>query len=226
MQEQQPEQAGQPEQPEQQRERTAEAGRSYVRVLGLTAGMFSLLQGLVAASSAQAAQSSVLAYQRSLVTDLHGGGVNIEPLLGPLLKLFAITYITDLLALAATLGFAWYAGRIVALLRGSDAGGAGAGTTVTAISSAVWLAVTLIAALLFHADGTIAWLIATLLLAGGSTQTGVLVTSPSPAFTAIQAVALLVQAFIGIGLALALGALAGRRGAEGRRTVAGVAAQG
>lgn len=223
MQEQQPEQVGQPEMP---RQGTVEAGRGYVRVLGLAAGMFSLLQALVAASSAQAAQSSVLAYQRSLVTDLHGGGVNIEPLLGPLLKLFAITYITNLLALVATLGFAWYAGRIVALLRGSDAGGAGAGTTVTAISSAVWLAVTLLAALLFHADGTIAWLIATLLLAGGSTQNGVLVTSPSPAFTAIQAAVLLVQAFVGIGLALALGALAGRRGSVGRRSAAGAAAQG
>lgn len=228
MQEQQPEQ---PEQHQLQRQRrgTAEAGQGYVRVLGLAAGMFSLLQALVAGSSAQAAQSSVLTYQRSLVTDLHGGGVNIEPLLGPLLKLFAITYITNLLALAATLGFAWYAGRIVALLRGGDpdgGGGASAGTTVTAISSAVWLVATLLVALLFHADGTIAWLIATLLLAGGSTQSSVLVTSPSAAFTAIQAAALLVQAFVGIGAALALGALAGRRGAESRRAIASAAAQG
>lgn len=223
MQEQQPEHAEQ--QPERQGT-AAVAGSGYVRVLGLAAGMFSLLQALVAASSAQAAQSSVLAYQRSLVTDLGGGGVNIEPLLGPLLKLFAITYVTNLLALAATLGFAWYAGRTVALLRRDDAGGAGAGTTVAAISSAVWLAVMLLAALAFHADGTIAWLVATLALAGRGAQNGVLVTAPGPAFTAIQAVALLVQALIGIGPTLALGALAGRRGAHGRRSMVRAAAQG
>lgn len=200
----------------ERRQRPAEVGRGYVYVLGLAAGLFSLLQALVAASSAQAAQSSVLAYQRSLVTDFNGGGVNIEPLLGPLLKLFAITYLTNLLALAATLGLAWYAGRTVALLRRSDAAGATTGIIVTAISSAVWLGATLLAALLFHADGTVAWLIATLALAGGSAQSGVLVTAPSPAFTAIQTVALLAQGLIGIGIALALGALAGRFGAEGR----------
>lgn len=206
--------------PEQHQEpqpqpRTGAAGQGYVRVLGLAAGLFSLLQALVAASAAQAAQSSVLAYQRSLVTDAGGGGVSIEPLLGPLLKLFAITYVTDLLALAATLGIAWYAGRIVTLLRGSGASGGSAGTTVTAISSAVWLVVTLLAALLFHSDGTIAWLIATLALLAGGPRSGVLVTAPSPAFAGIQAAALLVQAFVGIGPALALGALAGRLGAEG-----------
>lgn len=202
---------------EQQQEQQPEtAGRGYIYVLGLAAGMFSLLQALIAASAAQAAQSSVLAYQRSLITDANGGGVSIDPLLGPLLKLFAITYITDLLALAATLGFAWYAGRIVTLLRGTSAGGGGAGTTVTAISSAVWLVFTLLAALLFHSDGTIAWLIATLALLAGGAQSGVLVTAPSPAFVGIQATALLVQAFVGIGPALALGALAGRLGAEGR----------
>lgn len=209
--------------PERPSRPAAAAGSDYVRALGLAAGLFSLLQALIAASSAQAAQASVLAYQRSLVTDFNGGGVNIAPLLGPLLKLFAITYLTNLLALAATLGIAWYAGRTVALLRGSSAGGAGAGTTVTAISSAIWIAATLLAALVFHADGTIAWLIATLLLAGGSAQSGVLVTAPGPAFTAIQAAALLAQALIGIGTALALGALAGRMGAEGRRLAWGLA---
>lgn len=204
------------QQPPERPLRSVAPGSGYVRALGLAAGLFSLLQALIAASSAQAAQASVLAYQRSLITDFHGGGVNIAPLIGPLLKLFAITYITNLLALAATLGLAWYAGRTVALLRGNIAGGAGAGTTVTAISSAIWIAATLLAALLFHADGTIAWLIATLALAPGGAQTGVLVTAPGPAFTAIQAVALLAQALLGIGTALALGALAGRRGAERR----------
>ncbi len=204
-----------PERPPQPRR--AAPGNGYVLVLGLAAGMFSLLQALVAASTAQASQSSVLAYQRSLIADASGGGVSIDPLLGPLLKLFAITYVTDLLAFAATLGFAWYAGRIVTLLRGSSAGGAGAGTTVTAISSAVWLAVTLLVALLFHADGTIAWLIATLALLAGSAQSGVLITTPSPTFVGIQAAALLAQALVGIGPALAVGALAGRLGAEGRR---------
>ena len=208
MQEQQP-------QPEQQ-PRTAAAGQGYVYALGLAAGLFSLLQALVAASAAQATQSSVLAYQRSLVTDASGGGVSIEPLLGPLLKLFAITYITNLLSFAATLGIAWYAGRIVTLLRGSAASGGGAGTVVTAISSAVWLIVTLLAALLFHSDGTISWLIATLALLAGGAQSGVLVTAPSPAFAGIQAAVLLVHALVGIGPALALGALAGRLGAEGR----------
>jgi hypothetical protein len=194
----------------------AAAGQGYVRVLGLAAGMFSLLQALIAASAAQAAQSSVLAYQRSLVTDAVGGGVTIDPLVGPLLKLFAITYITDILAFVVTLGFAWYAGRIVALLRGGPEGSARAGTTVAAISSAVWLVVTLLAALLFHSDGTIAWLLATLALMIGGAQSGVLVTAPSPAFTGIQMVVLLVQAFIGIGPALALGAVAGHFGGVGR----------
>jgi hypothetical protein len=205
------------QQPEGQLQQQPEvAGRGYVRVLGLAAGGFSLLQALVAASAARSAQSSVLAYQRSLVTDYTGGGVSIDPLLGPLLKLFAITYVTNLMAFAVTLGFAWYAGRIAALLRGSIAGGAGAGTTVTAISSAVWLFVTLLAALLFHADGSIAWLIATLALTPGGAQSGLLITAPSPAFVGIQAAVLLVQAFVGIGPALALGALAGRLGAESR----------
>ncbi|MFI5274765.1 MAG: hypothetical protein ACHQ4H_17175 [Ktedonobacterales bacterium] len=194
--------------------------QQYATLLGFGAGMFALLQALIAASTAAASQASVLAYQHSLITDSAGGGVSIEPLIGPLVQLFAITYLTNLLSFAITLGFCWYAARIVVLLTGDQQRARNAALRVVAISTAVWLAVTLIAALLFRADGTIAWLVATALkLLGSGPTSGVLVTQPDGAFLAAQAALLLLQAAAGFAAAVVLAALAGRRGGESVRSV-------
>ncbi|HEU5438571.1 MAG TPA: hypothetical protein VFU88_04710 [Ktedonobacterales bacterium] len=187
-------------------------------LLGLAAAMFALLQALVAASAALAAQPAVLTVQQALVTDAAGGGVTFDLLAAPLVRMYAVTYLGAALSFGITLFFCWQAGRLSAALTGRPETGAQAGLRIVTISTAVWLAGTLVVALFLHADGTIAWLIATLLpLAGASASSGVpgglSVTHPSAAFVVIQLVALLVQALIGYLLALGLGALAGRLGA-------------
>lgn len=192
--------------------------RRNASLLGLAAAMFAMLQALVAASAALAAQPAVLSVQQAIVTDAAGGGVTFDLLATPLLRMYAVTYLGAAVSFGITLFFCWQAGRLSAVLTSGPEMGAQAGLRIVTISTAVWLVGTLVGAFFLHADGTIAWLIATLLpLARSSASSGVAsgisVTHPSGTFVAIQLVALLVQAVIGYLLALGLGAMAGRLGA-------------
>lgn len=197
----------------------AHEARRNATLLGLAAAMFALLQALVSASAALAAQPAVLSLQQALVTDATGGGVTFDLLAAPLLRMYAITYLGAAVSFGITLFFCWQAGRLAVLLTSGPEMGARLGMRVVTLSTAVWLAGMLVAELVLHADGTIAWLLATLLplaraSSGSSAPAGLSVTHPSAGFVAIQLVALLVQALIGYLPALGLGALAGRVGSS------------
>src|SRR5262249_25435018 len=168
-------------------------------LLGLAAAMFALLQALVAASAALAAQPAVLALQRSLAIDAAGGGVTFDLLAAPLLRMFTVTYLGAAVSLGITLFFCWQAGRVSAQVTAGPALAAAAGVRVVNLSTATWLAATLVTALLLHADGTIAWLVTTFLALAGSSgdaPRSITITSPDAAFVVIQTLLLLAQAVI------------------------------
>ena len=185
-----------------------------IRVLGLTAAMFSLLDLLIIGSTAGAARPAIISMQRSLVNYSQGGGVSIDQLGDPLLTLFLLTYGSALICLLITLGFCWYAGRIA---RQSGGQPGRAGTTVALISGLVWFIIGIPAILLTHADGTVSWLVATvgviLLSPTSPPLSAVYLTSPGGLYVLIQLGVLLLQLIIFFFFALSCGALAARIGA-------------
>ena len=191
----------------------ARAARRYDAALGLAAGLIALAQAAIAGSVASSSQASVLSMQQALVS---ASGTSFGPFVGPLVALFAFFYLTAGLTLLIALGICWYAGRVAALLTGGSRAGGSAGFRVSLLASAIWSIGTLVIAVVFHADASLAWLVATLALVitapSGRALAGVSVTQPGGAFVAIQVVALLVQVLVGAGIALALGTLAGRIG--------------
>ncbi len=104
--------------------------RNYTRVLGLTAGMFSLLHVLIAGSAAVSARPAIITLQRSLIDYAQGGGVSIDQLSDPLLRLFVVTYLSALISMLITLGFCWYAGRVAKENTGEARAAGRAGATV------------------------------------------------------------------------------------------------
>jgi hypothetical protein len=189
----------------------------YVWTIRLAAGMFTLLQVLIASSAAASAYPAVLTMQRSLVNYSEQGGVSIDQLGDPLFGLFLVTYVSALACVIVTLGFAWYAGRVVSEHGGGPAESARAGTSVALTSGLVWLFIGIPVALIAHADGTIAWLVATsgviLATPSGPPTTSVYVTSPGLPYLLIELVALLLQLALFLTFALPIGAIAGRIGA-------------
>ena len=192
----------------------ARAARHYDTALGLAAGLVALAQAAIAGSVALSTQASVLSLQQALVPV---GGTNFGPFIGALAVLFAFFYLTAGLSYLFALGICWYAGRVAALLTGDRRAGGAAGLHVSMLASAIWTIGTLVIAVVFHADGSLAWLFATLALViaapAGRVPVGVSVIQPGGAFLAIQVFALLLQALVGAGIALAFGMLAGRIGA-------------
>src|SRR5262249_13414715 len=122
-----------------------------------------------------------------------------------------------LTCLIITLGFAWYAGRVARENSGGSAGAARAGTSVALTTGLVWLFIGIPVVLITHADGTIAWLVATsgviLATPSGPPATPVYVTSPGLPYLLIELVALLLQLALFLTFALPIGAIAGRIGA-------------
>jgi hypothetical protein len=155
--------------------------------------------------------------QRSLVDYSEQGGVSIAQLGDPLLGLFLVTYLSALLCLTITLGFAWYAGRVVRENSGGTAGAARAGMSVALTTGLVWLFIGIPLILVTHADGTIAWLAATsgviLATPSGPPATSVFMTSPGLPYLLIELVALLLQLALFLTFVLPVGAIAGRMGA-------------
>jgi hypothetical protein len=190
-----------------------------IRVLGLTAAMFSLLGVLVVGSTAVAARPAIISMQRSLVNYSQNGGVSIDHLGDPLLTLFLLTYGSALICLLITLGFCWYAGRI-AKQSGGEPGRAG--TTVVFMSGLVWFIIGIPAVLLTHADGTISWLVATagviLLSPTSPPLSAVYLTSPGGLYFLIQLGALLLQFIVFFFFALSCGTLVARIGSSKTNT--------
>jgi hypothetical protein len=190
--------------------RTRLTARYVGRLVGLAGAVFSLLAVFVMAAAARENQTAILAMQQSLV---NGG----DPLLliGGLLPVFVATYASALLTCLISLGLAWYAGRVTAA-QTRHGGGSTAGLWVMLVSGAVWLVAALLAIIVFAADGTISWLLATVLyalVAPASNVSGAISSHPAPAYLGMQLVLFLVQAVAGAGAALGLGALAGGLGA-------------
>jgi len=172
---------------------------------------------LITCSAAASAYPAVLTMQRSLVNYSEQGGVSIDQLGDPLLRLFLVTYVSALVCVIITLGFAWYAGRVVRENSGGTAGAARAGMSVALTTGLVWLFIGIPLVLITHADGTIAWLVATsgviLATQSGPPATSVYVTSPGLPYLLIQLVALLVQVGLMLTFVLPAAAIAGRIGA-------------
>jgi hypothetical protein len=190
--------------------------RGYIRVLGLAAAMFSLLDLLVIGSAAVAARPAIITMQRSLVNYSQGGGVSIDQLADPLLGLFLITYVSALLCLVITLGFCWYAGRVTRENAGDASAATRAGVSITFTCGLVWIIIGIPAILLTQADGTVSWLIATvgviLVTLSGPPISSVYVTSPGGLYLVIQLAALLLQIGVFFGFTLSAGAIAARVG--------------
>jgi|GEM_PF-1929361 type IV secretory pathway TrbD component len=193
--------------------------RNYTRVLGLTAGMFSLLHVLIAGSAAVSARPAIITLQRSLIDYAQGGGVSIDQLSDPLLRLFVVTYLSALISMLITLGFCWYAGRVAKENTGEARAAGRAGATVALISGVVWFIVGIPAILFIHADGTVSWLVATVgvILAAPKAPplSAVYMTSPGGQFLLIQFAALLLQLIPCLLIVLGLGWVAGRIGGAG-----------
>src|SRR5260370_1283889 len=133
----------------------------YARALGYAAGAVAVLQALVAASIAAAHQPDVLALQRGLLEYRdNSGGPWVDPQLANLIPMVLAYYVTAAVSLAATLGFAWYAGRLTVLLGGSLRPAAAA-PRVAWVSWLCWVGATLLAVLVLRADATFSWAAAT-----------------------------------------------------------------
>src|SRR5260370_481908 len=133
----------------------------YARTLGYAAGAVAVLQALVAAFIAAAHQPEVLALQPGLLESRDSsGGRWVDPQLANLIPMVLAYYVTAAVSLAATLGFAWYAGRLTVLLGGSLRPAA-AGRRVAWISWLCWAVATLLAVLVLRADATFAGAAAT-----------------------------------------------------------------
>ncbi|PWT71775.1 MAG: hypothetical protein C5B60_10510 [Chloroflexi bacterium] len=189
----------------------------YIWTIRLAAGMFTLLQVLITSSAAASASPAMLTMQRSLVDYSEQGGVSIDQLGDPLFGLFLVTYAGALLCLIITLGFAWYAGRVVRENSGGTAGAARAGMSVALTTGLVWLFIGIPLIVVTHADGTIAWLVATtgviLATPSGPPTTSVFMTSPGLPYLLIELVALLLQLALFLTFVLPASAIAGRMGA-------------
>src|SRR5262249_32602269 len=134
--------------------------------------------------------------------------------------MFLVTYLTGGLALLAMLGFSWYAGHVVTLAGGRSEDGARAGRMAAWVSWLCWCGASLLAIVLLRMDGTLSWLAATAakltFTPASVTITGMYVTSPDGVFLTLQVGAFLLQAGVGLAIALYCGGIAGMVGATQR----------
>jgi hypothetical protein len=190
----------------------------YAGALGYAAGAVALLQALVAASIASAHQPDVLALQRGLLEYRdNSGGPWVDPQIANLIPMVVAYYVTAAISLAATLGLAWYAGRLTVLLGGALRP-AVAGRRIAWISWLCWAVATLLAVLVLRADATFSWAAATTvkLEATPAAQpvSGLYISAPDGAFLGIQALALLIQLGAGLLVGIYLGGIAAESGAR------------
>lgn len=186
--------------------------------VGLGAALLVLAQVFVAAFAAHANSASVDALQRALVSLSSGSGALVDPSFAALMPMFVATYLAALVAFAGGLVLCWQAGRLAALAAGTMHVGTAAGRRVMVIASAVWLALSLLAFVVFQLDGTFSWLVGTLgaiIFSTSAPANGIVYSDhPTAAYVIVQVVALLIQIVLGGLLAFALGGVAGRLGAR------------
>jgi hypothetical protein len=176
------------------------AARHYGRLLGLLSGLFALLQVMISVTAVKSNALTIAGLQHAL--DSTAGGVPTNPLnlLSDLVPVLVATYLSAAIVGAIMLGFAWYAGRLTALTIGRRAFGGAAGFWVALWSGGVWLALSIVATLVAHADGTL---------------TGILTSTPDGSRLGVELILLLLQNGFAALCGLGLGALAGLIGANG-----------
>jgi hypothetical protein len=174
----------------------AQAVRRYGLIFGLLNGLFATLQVAISSSAAlenHAAISSLYYGFRDQTLDPSVAVAWLTPVL-------ASAYGSCLVAFGFGMWLCWQAGRATALAAGRDAGGASVGMLTSLIGSGVWIAVSVVATIVLHTDGT---------------ASGVLASTPdrSAANLGGELFGLLTQEVVGGLVALGFGAVAGRIGA-------------
>jgi hypothetical protein len=196
--------------------------RRLGQTLGIASGLLALTQVVVVSSGAAFNEAAVLTMQHALADLSEGGGALLTPAFNLLLRFWVVAYGVAFCSFLMTLGLCWYAGRVSAQVTRQRNVGATAGYWVMLVGGLVWIAGSVLAALVLHADSTISWLLATIAYTlitppQSAPVVSIYVTHPSTLFQALQLVILLFQQVIGLALALGGGALAGRIGAQSVR---------
>lgn len=173
--------------------------RRLALVFGLVNGLFAALQVAVSSWAAVINQG----VSASLYYGVNGVGLNPSIIASWLAPMLVAAYGTCLLGFIVSLWLCWQAGRAAALATGRRGAGAQAGTLVSLLGSAIWIVLSVLAALVLHTDATVAGLAGIVTAAPGH-------VGPNPP---TEIVVLLVQLIAAALFALGFGALAGRIGA-------------
>ncbi|HEX8731508.1 MAG TPA: hypothetical protein VF725_05550 [Ktedonobacterales bacterium] len=181
------------------------APRAYGVRVGLVAGLFAIGQALLSAAAAHGSEAAVRSMQQALNTLTSGGIADPTLLIGPLVPMLLTTYLSMLGIGLLCVWFAAQAGRMAATAQGRRAGGAAAGMWTWLISSAIWIAASIILTVITNSDGTL---------------TGVFTGTYTSRLLPQELVLLVGQEIIAALLCLGFCALAG---AQGARNVALVA---
>lgn len=192
--------------------------RQYIRTLSLVSVLTALAQIVVSAAAARANQATVLATQQTLISESAGGGATLAPAaqLGPML---VTTYFAGAVTCLLMLALCWYTARLMTRFTGSRRAAAAAGRRVALVTSIVWVIVVVVVGVLLPADGSLAWLLASvgaLIVTPASHLTngaGILITAPGAIFLAFHFIILLLFDIPAALAAYGLGALASWLGA-------------
>jgi len=135
----------------------------YGRLVGLVAGVFAIIQVLIAHAAVQGEQGAYDSYQLAISRFSHSQPTDFTLFIPNMLNILVVTYGAMLFCGFITVVLSWYAGRLTAQAIGRHARGAGAGTAVWWVSSLIWLVASVVGVLLTHTDGTIASMLAPLI---------------------------------------------------------------
>ena len=134
----------------------------YGRMVGLVAGLFAVIQVLIAHAAVQGEQGAYDSYQLAINRFSHSQPTDFTLFIPNVLNILVVTYAAMLFCGFITVVLSWYAGRLAAQAIGRHARGAGVGTTVWWVSSLIWLVASVVGVFLTHTDGTIASMLAPL----------------------------------------------------------------
>ena len=202
--------------------------RFYGRQLGIAAAALSLIAALVSISAASNNWQEIITVQRALIDLANQGDALLIPPLLALAPMLFVTYLVEVLTFLATLALCHYAGRVAAGFHRDADMGSVAGAWVVLVGGGVWLTITAFFTLFTQLDGTFAWFFATIadvLLSSSSSAVHVYVSNPDGGFIALHLLILLIQNGLGMGFAVGVGSLIGRRGAS-RVMTGGMAGEG
>ncbi|MEO7003303.1 MAG: hypothetical protein ABI068_15930 [Ktedonobacterales bacterium] len=135
----------------------------YGRMVGLVAGLFAVVQVLIAHAAVQGEQGAYDSYQLAIARFSHSQPTDFTLFIPNMLNILIVTYAAMLFCGFITVVLSWYAGRLAAQAIGRHARGASAGTAVWWVSSLIWLVASIAGVFITHTDGTIASMLAPLI---------------------------------------------------------------